>query len=251
MAFWQSRIVYFEATGVLAAANQNQGLWITAVADAAEGATYIADQDNIDAVEGLGTGALRVSAGEVSVPHIAVPGRAWYDAANNVLKTTPLIEFPLRNAHQKRHELLDTLSDILEDRHPIYGKISRFFPAEDITKGHDIIFRLHQMGYLVGHKQVSVNGGTTKAHQLAWIAAAAQGPTDAGFSLANPLSYFDIAHTVATPTGPFSIVDITDLSRRTLGTAVTEVVAVGGPGQPAEPTPAQLRKGAWIRNINE
>ena len=177
----------------------------------------------------------------------------YYVKVDGGNKTVELLSarFPLRNAHQERHDLLNTLSSILEDEHPDYGIVTRFFSTADIAKGHDLIYRLHQMGYLVGHKQVQVNGGTTAAHQLAWIAAAAQGPTDAGFDLRNPLTYFDIAHTIAVPTGPFSIVAPADLARRTLAAAVADPVGVGGAGQPAEPTPAQLRDGAWIQGINE
>ena len=180
------------------------------------------------------------------------PMGSWYHYPTNpTVRQAPRVRYILRAAHQARHDLLEGLTRILEGRDPRYGRISQFFSSSDISKGHDLIYRLHQIGYLVGTKAVAVGGGTTARHQLAWIQAAARGPTDAEFDIANPLTYFDIAHTIPAPMGPFSIVDITTLARRTLGTAVTEVVAVGGVGQPAEPTSALLRGGAWIASINE
>lgn len=247
-------LVWFKATGL---GNVNEGLWIRAVESAAAGATYAANQDNIDdAVAKYGTGTLRVTAGAVEIPGFAqIAGLAgsntYYNAVSNALQATPVRPFPLRSAHWARHNLLTRLTDILLDRHPDYGQVSQFFPASAITKGHDIIYRLHQIGYLVGHKTVSVNGGTTAVHQLAWMQAAALGPTDSGFDVTNLLTYFDIAHTISAPTGPFSIVALSNLARRTLSDAMTDVVEVGGVGQPAEPTPMQMLDGSWIDSINE
>lgn len=249
MANARRYLVYFKATGLL---NLDDGIWISSAMTASDAQAFAENAQQLQAaVAEYGAGSLKHTAALVSIPHGVIPRQGFYDEDTGVLSADRLVAFPLRTAHEARHAFLESLTDILKDRHPDYGRVSEYFPSTDIAKANDIIYRLHQMGYLVGHKQVPVGGGTTATHQLAWIRASAMGPTDAGFDLTNLLTYFDIAHTINAPTGPFSIVSATDLSRRTLAAAVADPIAVGSTGQPAEPTPAQLRTGAWIQTINE
>lgn len=248
MANARRHLVYFKATGL----NLNDGIWISSAMTASGAQTFAENARQIQAaVAEYGAGSLKHTAALVSIPHGLIPRQGFYDEDTSVLSANRLVEFPLRNAHELRDAYLNSLTAILENRHPEYGRVSDYFSSSDIAKAHDIVFRLRQMGYLVGTKAVSVGGGTTVTHQLAWINTSARGPTDTEFDTANLLTYFDIAHTIAAPTGPFSIVATTTLARRTLADAVADPVAVGGVGQPAEPTAAQLRNGTWIQNINE
>ena len=240
---WRTRIVYFAATGAGAALNIHDGVWITAVATHADGQAYASNAENrTRAVAQFGAGELRSLSTPIDIPADAEPLAGWYDETDGVLRTTRKVRFPLRVSLGQGRALREGLKMLLR-------RIGGDYPSADVAKAHDILYRLDQASYLVGRDLVAA-GDRSAANRIAWGQASALGPTDAGFDLARPETYFDIAHAVPEPTGPFSIVDLADFSRRTLADAVADPIAVGGPGEPAEPLPSDLRDGAWIQTVN-
>ena len=168
MANWTSFIVYFKATEPVAALNINDGAWVRAVADAAEGATYIANIDNQNlATVNYGTGELMVSTDVVSIPHTAIPGAAWYNDSNNTMQTTRLRLFPLRDALRAFHDRLEFLYDVSV-------RVGPNHPPEHVTFVQRILFGMHQGAWYVW------NDTDLRLKINQFLTLSAMGPADPG-----------------------------------------------------------------------
>ena len=269
MAEFTAFVVYFNATAPLA--NPNHGVYVAAVADAAAGATYIADNDNIaDATARYGAGALLASSAAMTIPRtpqIAAPGRAWVNQHPNptALQFTPTVGFPLREGFRQLHTRLEYLSTLLREVGPHY-------PSIDVELAHDMLYNLHRGAYVTWNTPTSL---MSNAQKVTWLQLSALGPEDEDgggnplYDRNDPETIFPILDTWRTGLAnldtartragrPLSIPEVTlnagntavlSVTRRDFGDILqdnyrTTVQAA------ADPTIAQLAGGNWIDSIN-
>ena len=83
---WEIFIVYFKATGALAAININDGIWVRAVESAAAGQALVDDTDfQAEIVARYGEGALKHTTVPVEIPGVLQPDQSYYDEGRGVL----------------------------------------------------------------------------------------------------------------------------------------------------------------------
>ena len=157
-------LVYFSATD---SSNREHGTWVRAVADAAAGATYIAEQANIDAaVAAFGPGTLAVSSAAVSIPAAARvaadPGENWYyDTVSEALQATRIRPFPLRTAVQNYHALARRVASHI-------AGFAGLFPPDIINAALSAESWSHRWVHVIVLKRVTaVSGGVTPREQTA------------------------------------------------------------------------------------
>ena len=116
------------------------------------------------------------------------------------------------------HSLTELLLDVQE-----------YYPADDVTKAHEIIRRLYQGVYMVG------TSSWDPAQKLQWIGQSALGTTDV--PARNPIAYFDIAHDIELSAidKPISLPAIDTsgstptFAQQTLAAAIAQTVVVTAP----------------------
>ena len=278
MAF-STFIVYFEPRGTGANESLHRGLWVRAVASAADGRTYIANSANVNRIanhsvygEKSGNNArLLVSSAAVDIPPFAQPiisigndgtesvsldspPAYYHDKGTNsgsILQTPRfsnllLLKTGLRTWHNRLHELYTLLNQVGPN-----------YPQADVNLGHSILYRLHQGTYLVAR-----DTDITLANRLAWLAASAQGPADTAYNINDPETFFEIAaaitsSTLRDSTHPLEVAasETRTVSRTdfTLGDRLSIAQMLDSNHAPDGDVPSvsDLKRGGWIDEVTE
>lgn len=272
---WRTRIVYFAATGAGAAVNQNDGVWITAVASDAAGQAYVRDAANqARAVEQYGAGELRSLSAPIDIPADAIPHHGWYDEDAGTLSTNRVVQFTLRGGIQAFHDRMHELAAIEREVGPDYSDFTRLIVRRTLHG-------LHQ-GMFLTYSQLLVEKNTITAAQIGEILRLSSlGPNDAvgGVQVYDPdnprtivpliakwrearlLARDTEAQLVAKATRPHTVPRIivsfaanpavVGIQRRSFAAMMEEnMLDQAGVLDLENPTDSQLAEGAWIERIN-